>query len=489
MLYLHYDYTILEITNEEVFNKYKEKYKFSPAVVYEIIKNKNQHALVGISKNSYILGYLWLNINHPICRYTFMENIAYVRELNLTYKKKDDISIDIYKAITHDIEQWLTKAFQLSGVAVGINKLDIKERNKYAKLGMKPVLDEYIYVKPIDNKYNIHGYDTLNINYINSKLLDIDRPMDNVVRYIFSTQNVDICNLYKFLYQNNYKHIYLYFPYEANSDIWKASLKHVNIIYGRLFNNQDLEIIPNIKENDFHVVKIYPFYKSALQKYSKYIYSVNKEEYHDTYTLSIDDIINDICDPTSEYYIFTYRKKIIGYISTYISNNTLYINKFIISKEYRNRHFGKEVLSTLLPLFRNCEHYDEIKLDITTDKPNVIQLFKDSGFTITGYCTYEFKFNNGLNEEYIKSVITNIKPILDLISDISHTSITLHKTLTIDECRNLIYFLHINEFRKCINITNKDIQIHMPVYENIPKYDELQSYLNPTSINMSMQLK
>jgi len=502
MLYMQYDYTLLDFKDEDTFNKYKTKYKFSPDVKYDIVKNKQKYVIVGISKRDYMMGYIWLDMNHPICRKTFTKNIAFIRELLFTYKK-EDIDIAVYKAVTKDIEAWLNEALDLSGVTIAINKLDIKERNKYVKLNMKPILNGFIYTKPITDRYNLNYRDSINDEYIGSKLLDVDTPTENITRYIFSTNDIDICNLYQYMQVHANKVTYVYTPYEASTDLWKANLKHINIIYYRLFNNKELEIIPNIKEDDLSIMRLYPYSNDLdLKKYFKLISILNHEAFgDDVHNPVIIKNIDYFSKHNNIFYIFTYRKRFAGYIWFSKNNTDVYkIELFAICKEYRNRNIGNEILTKLIHSFKVDKTCNRIDLTVSAVRPNAIKLYKNVGFIYNNYCKYKLTLDTSLNETYLKSIIDSFEDTYSLVERTSINKNDFNKfyicvytkhVLSTQEMKDLINFLHVKDYRNSINIDIdkiKYIYIFVPLVDTIPQYKEFEYCLKLEHFNMTIDL-
>lgn len=111
---------------------------------------------------------------------------------------------------------------------------------------------------------------------------------------------------------------------------------------------------------DFKIEKASPEDLNQILYLQKCCYLLEAEIYRD-YTIppltqTIDDIQNDF--ETQTILKLVYKNKVIGSVRAYLKNNTCFIGKLIVDKDYQNRGFGQALIEEIEQQFKDARRYE-----------------------------------------------------------------------------------------------------------------------------------
>lgn len=101
------------------------------------------------------------------------------------------------------------------------------------------------------------------------------------------------------------------------------------------------------------------------------------------------DFYNNVNSDGSCIYIAESEGRVIGKVDVMVDGHGALIYKFGVKAEYRNRGYGREILTTLLMMLGE-RRWERIALEVSHDNANAIHLYRSIGFRVsTEYDYYE----------------------------------------------------------------------------------------------------
>lgn len=203
----------------------------------------------------------------------------------------------------------------------------------------------------------------------------INSRIDRVVFGAYDLKAGSVCSITK-LFENNYNH----HP-EFTAEILKNECEDVlKLFFKNIRNNKKERIIKMIKVNsNEQIKKVAELAKEIWHQHYDTLLGYAQVEYMTDKYQSFDSIKKQIMEDGYTYYIISKNGQHIGYTGFCCKDNSMFLSKLYIKKEYRGLGYGKKTLDYLQSYCKENK-LNRIWLTVNKHNDNSIAVYNKLGF-------------------------------------------------------------------------------------------------------------